>query len=131
MLPSVVEMTRELVAIPSVSSIDPRLDRPNRPVVERVAALAAEVGFRTEIVPVPDKEGKANLIATLGEGPGGLVLSGHTDTVPWDEGAWRTDPFTATEQDGRLYGLGATDMKGFFGIALHAAARFAGRSLKE
>ena len=68
--------------------------------------------------------GKANLIATLGRGPGGLVLAGHTDTVPYDEHQWSNDPFSLTEKDGRLYGLGTSDMKGFFALAIEAARAF-------
>src|ERR1700684_1321558 len=54
---------------------------------------------------------KANLFATFGAGPGGVVLSGHTDVVPVDGQAWTSDPFTAQIRDGRLYGRGACDMK--------------------
>ncbi len=68
---------------------------------------------------------KANLFATLGEGnKPGLILSGHTDTVPVDGQQWSTDPFTATIADGKLYARGSADMKGFVGIALHHAPRF-------
>ena len=68
---------------------------------------------------------KANLFATLGEGrKPGLILSGHTDTVPVDGQDWRTDPFAATISEGKLYARGAADMKGFVGIALHHAPRF-------
>ena len=81
-------------------------------------------------------DGKANLIATLGEvtsdasEPAGLVLSGHTDTVPFDAGGWDSDPLRLTERDGRLYGLGSTDMKGFFAIALEAASAFDPKDFK-
>ncbi|RUP24714.1 MAG: acetylornithine deacetylase [Curvibacter sp.] len=68
---------------------------------------------------------KANLFATLGEGkPAGVILSGHTDTVPWDGQAWSLDPLSATVRDGRLYGRGSADMKAFIGIALAQAQRF-------
>ena len=57
---------------------------------------------------------KANLWATIGQGNNkGIVFSGHTDCVPVDGEIWKTDPFTLTEVDGRLYGRGAADMKGF------------------
>ena len=57
---------------------------------------------------------KANLFATLGEGkPAGIILSGHTDTVPWDGQDWSVDPLGAVVRDGRLYGRGSADMKGF------------------
>ena len=68
---------------------------------------------------------KANLFATLGEGSKpGMILSGHTDTVPVDGQTWKTDPFKATAVDGRLYARGSADMKGFLGIALHRAPVF-------
>ncbi len=68
---------------------------------------------------------KANLFATLGEGSRpGVILSGHTDTVPVDGQDWRTDPFTPTVVDDRLYARGSADMKGFLGIALHHAPVF-------
>ncbi|MDE9590676.1 M20/M25/M40 family metallo-hydrolase, partial [Xenorhabdus bovienii] len=57
---------------------------------------------------------------TLGSGSGGLLLCGHTDTVPFDEGCWTQDPFTLTERDGKLYGLGTADMKGFFAFIIDA-----------
>ncbi|MDD5323915.1 MAG: acetylornithine deacetylase [Polaromonas sp.] len=68
---------------------------------------------------------KANLFATLGEGkPAGLILSGHTDTVPWDGQDWTLEPLSATVKDGRLYGRGSCDMKGFIGMALAHADDF-------
>src|SRR5690606_38817391 len=69
--------------------------------------------------------GKANLFATLGEGkPAGLILSGHTDTVPWDGQDWSVDPLSAVVRDGRLYGRGSADMKGFIALALANAEAF-------
>ncbi len=68
---------------------------------------------------------KANLFATLGEGAKpGLILSGHSDVVPVDGQAWDTDPFVATERDGKLYARGSADMKGFIGVILAQAPRF-------
>ena len=67
---------------------------------------------------------KANLFATFGEGPGGVVLSGHSDVLPVDGQAWTTDPFKADIRDGRLYGRGACDMKGFIAVVLAQAAAF-------
>lgn len=108
-----------LIATPSVSSTDASIDQGNRAVIDLIAEWATALGFRCEIMPV--SPGKANLLATLGEGPGGLVFSGHTDTVPFDSNGWHNDPFELTERDGRLYGLGSADMKGFFPLALAAA----------
>lgn len=68
---------------------------------------------------------KANLFATLGEGkPAGLILSGHTDTVPWDGQDWSVDPLGAVVRDGRLYGRGSADMKGFIATAVAHAPLF-------
>jgi acetylornithine deacetylase len=68
---------------------------------------------------------KANLFATLGEGkPAGVILSGHTDTVPWDGQAWTTDPLGAEVKDGRLYGRGSADMKAFIGLCVANARAF-------
>ena len=66
-----------------------------------------------------DGGGKANLFATVGEGkPAGVIVSGHTDTVPWDGQDWSLDPLGADVKDGRLYGRGSADMKGFIGLAV-------------
>src|SRR5271155_4292726 len=68
---------------------------------------------------------KANLFATLGESDKpGLILSGHTDVVPVDGQDWNTDPFVATEREGKLYARGSADMKGFIGIVLAQAPKF-------
>jgi acetylornithine deacetylase len=68
---------------------------------------------------------KANLFATLGDSQkAGLILSGHTDVVPVDGQNWDTDPFVASERDGRLYARGSADMKGFIGIILARAPQF-------
>src|SRR5271156_2154366 len=68
---------------------------------------------------------KANLFATLGDSKKpGLILSGHTDVVPVDGQDWNTDPFVATERDGKLYARGSADMKGFIGIILAQAPKF-------
>lgn len=72
---------------------------------------------------VPNADGtKSNLMATIGPAvEGGVVLSGHTDVVPVDGQPWTTDPWTLTEQGGRLYGRGTCDMKAFLALALAAA----------
>jgi acetylornithine deacetylase len=72
-----------------------------------------------------DTRRKANLFATIGVGkPDGLILSGHTDTVPWDGQAWTREPLDAALDDGRLYGRGSADMKGFIGLAVAQAERY-------
>ena len=64
---------------------------------------------------------KAGLFANIGpEVEGGIILSGHTDVVPVDGQQWSSDPFTVTERDGKLFGRGCVDMKGFDALALSA-----------
>lgn len=96
-----------------------------------LASWLSDLGFKTEIINVNSDGSKANLIATLGSGPGGLVLAGHSDTVPFDEGLWKSNPLALTERDHRLYGLGSTDMKGFFPLAIAAASAFKDTPLKQ
>lgn len=74
---------------------------------------------------------KANMLATFGEGPGGVVLSGHVDVVPVDGQAWTSDPFVATVRDGRVYGRGACDMKGFDAVVLGHVPDYAAAALRE
>jgi acetylornithine deacetylase len=114
-------MLAALIAAPSMSSVSPEFDTSNRPVIDLLALWLSGLGFQVEVLPLPLQPHKANLIATLGQGPGGLVLAGHTDTVPYDEGRWNHDPFRLTEADNRFYGLGTSDMKGFFALAIEAA----------
>lgn len=130
-LPGVKELISELVAIPSVSSVDDAVDMPNQPVADRLADWLESLDFAVEQVPVPGQPGKVNVIGTLGRGPGGLVLAGHTDTVPFDEGGWRSDPFGLREADGRLYGLGTCDMKAFLALAVEASRRYQASDLCE
>ncbi|MDP6183659.1 MAG: acetylornithine deacetylase [Gammaproteobacteria bacterium] len=119
-----------LVAIPTVSSVNPAIDMDNLPLVHELAAWLVDAGFATEIQTVDEANGKANLIATLGSGPGGLVLSGHTDTVPYNGELWTNDPFEMTERNERFYGLGTADMKCFFPIVLAALGRIERRSIR-
>jgi acetylornithine deacetylase len=122
-LPPLENMIRQLVATPSVSSLQPALDQGNGPVCELIANWLEPLGFRVELKPVPGLPGKRNLVARIGDGEDGLVLAGHTDTVPYDPASWRADPFGGEVRDGRLYGLGSADMKSFLAVVAHAAAR--------
>jgi acetylornithine deacetylase len=124
-------MIGALIAAPSVSSVNPAYDQGNGAVIEMLAGWLADLGFSIDLLPVPGHPGKSDLIASLGTGTGGLVLAGHTDTVPYDEGRWTHDPFRLTAADGRLYGLGTADMKAFLALAIEAAGSFAGVQLKQ
>lgn len=123
----ITDTLKSLIACNSISSVNPAIDRGNREVIDLLANWLEALGFSIEIMPLADPR-KANLIATLGSGAGGLVLSGHTDTVPCDEQLWQQDPFALRESDGRFYGLGVCDMKGFFALVLEALQTFAGKT---
>ena len=133
MLAKFDDMLKQLVAEPSISSTTADIDRSNLRVIEHLANWLEDLGFATEIMVLPNRPDKANLIATLGANgkphPGGLVLAGHTDTVPVDPSLWQSDPFQLRDSDQRVYGLGSCDMKGFFPVALHASAAFVERDL--
>ncbi|PHM58571.1 acetylornithine deacetylase [Xenorhabdus sp. KK7.4] len=119
-LPTFIELYRQLIAAPSISAVDAELDQSNESVISLLADWLKQIGFEIEVQPVPESRGKFNMLATLGSGSGGLLLCGHTDTVPFDAGRWTQDPFTLTERDGKLYGLGTADMKGFFAFIIDA-----------
>ena len=130
-LPPFRTLLQRLVAEPSISSVSPEWDQPNVRVVDLLQEWLEALGFRTEKLAIPGCPGKFNLVATLGRGPGGLVLSGHTDTVPCDESRWHSDPFQLTERDGRLHGLGTCDMKGFFALVLEAIRELEEKQLRH
>jgi acetylornithine deacetylase len=96
----------------------------NLGLIEWVRDYLQGIGANTRLT--HDATGKkANLFATLGDSEKpGLILSGHTDVVPVDGQDWSTDPFVATERDGKLFARGSADMKGFIGIALTQAPKF-------
>ena len=131
-LPKREEMLTTLVAEPSVSSTNPERDQGNLGVVHHLAGWLEDLGFQVDVLPLPGKPGKGNIVARRGgDGGGGLVLAGHTDTVPCDESLWSVDPFALAQRDARFYGLGSCDMKGFFPLALAAAQRHAASRLKQ
>ena len=129
--PNLLDMIKALISTPSVSSVNPALDQGNLAVISLLADWLSGLGWHTEILPIENHADKANLIATLGSGPGGLVLAGHTDTVPWDEGRWNHNPFKLTQADGRLYGLGTADMKAFLALAIEASCHFSPTQFSE
>jgi acetylornithine deacetylase len=118
--PSLEEMMRHLIGSPSVSSVSPEWDQSNAQVIDYLAEWCESAGLRVERLPIAGRPGKFNLVASAGSGPDGLVLSGHTDTVPYDESRWDSDPFRLTERNDRWYGLGTCDMKGFFALVLES-----------
>ncbi|MBJ9973845.1 acetylornithine deacetylase [Pseudomonas sp. S75] len=112
------ELLRRLVGFPTVSRDS------NLALIHFIRDYLAEQGVSSELF--FNAEGtKANLFATLGpQERGGVVLSGHTDVVPVDRQAWTVDPFALSEREGRLYGRGTADMKGFIASVLAAVPAF-------
>jgi len=112
------DLLARLVAFPTVS------DRSNLELIGFVADYLRTLGVEPRIAPNANGD-KAALFATFGpEVDGGIVLSGHTDVVPVEGQPWTSDPFALREADGRLYGRGACDMKGFDACALAMAPEF-------
>jgi len=128
-IPPLKQLFAELIALPSVSCTQAALDLPNRPVIERLSGWLGDLGFACEIQEVAP--GKCNLLASYGSGPGGLVLAGHSDTVPFDGALWASDPLELSERDGRWHGLGSCDMKGFFALVIEAVRELLDRPFRQ
>jgi acetylornithine deacetylase len=108
-----LDVLERLIAFPTVSSDS------NLAAIQWIRDYLAELGITAHLVPAPDGQPKANLWATIGpDKPGGIVLSGHTDVVPVAGQPWSSDPFTLIQRDGKLFGRGTCDMKGFIALAL-------------
>ena len=123
-IPSTVEILGQLIAFDTVSR------QSNLDLLDYVEALLAPTGARMQRFGHPDGS-RAHLWVTLGpDCGGGVVLSGHTDVVPVTGQSWTSDPFEMVERDGRLYGRGAADMKGFVASAIRAALIAAERELR-
>ncbi|MGI3025596.1 acetylornithine deacetylase [Vibrio cholerae] len=117
-LPSFLEVYEGLISTSSISSTDARWDEGNEQVIAKLADWLSALSFSIQIEQVaPNKQ---NLIAKLGSGEGGLLLAGHSDTVPFDEGRWNYNPHALTQVNNRFYGLGTADMKGFFAFIYEA-----------
>lgn len=114
-MPSVQEILAQLIAFDTTSR------NPNADLMKYIAALLQEHGIESTLIPNKDHS-KANLYCTVGpHNVAGVMLSGHTDVVPVDGQAWTKPPFELTDNDGKLYGRGTADMKGFVACAIHAA----------
>ncbi|HZY15700.1 MAG TPA: acetylornithine deacetylase [Ramlibacter sp.] len=116
--PRALELARTLVGFNTVSA------NSNLDLIHCIRDELARLGVACRLTWNADRT-KANLFATLGEGkPAGIILSGHTDTVPWDGQDWSVDPLGGVVRDGRLYGRGSADMKGFIATAVAHAGLF-------
>ncbi len=111
----------DLIAFPTISEYS------NLDMMAYMAERLEDAGARVDIFH-DDTGQKANLFGTIGPDiDGGIVLSGHSDVVPVSDQIWSLDPFSLTEKDGRLYGRGACDMKGFIAAAIAMAPELAPR----
>ncbi|WP_353346725.1 acetylornithine deacetylase [Aquicoccus sp. SU-CL01552] len=120
------EILEKLVSFPTVSRDT------NLPLVDWVEEYLAAHGITAHRWIDPDQPHKAALFAHVGPWQeGAVVLSGHTDVVPVDGQPWTSDPFTLTERDGKLYGRGATDMKGYDALAIWALVEAQARGVKR
>jgi acetylornithine deacetylase len=120
--------TRELLG--QLIAFDTTSRNSNEPLIEFVEDYLGALGVPA--VRVDYQPGKTNLWATIGPDiAGGIVLSGHTDVVPVDGQAWTSDPFSAVERAGKIYGRGTADMKGFLAACLALVPEFLGKPLKR
>lgn len=130
----IMETPRSLDWIVKLVSQDTTSRNPNQPVIDLIADEARRLGLAPKICPSP-QQGKSNLLVTVpaadGSTAGGVVLSGHSDVVPVDDQDWSSDPFAPEVRDGRLYGRGTCDMKGFIGVAVSALPEMVEAELSE
>ena len=102
----------------------------NMNLIDDIRSMLSELGVESRLT-FNDEKTKANLWATIGpQGEGGIVLSGHTDVVPVDGQDWSSDPFKLTERDGRLFGRGTCDMKGYIACVMAHAKSMVEADLK-
>ena len=110
----------DLVSFPSLSGT------PNRAIVGYIKEYFENLSISVTLDSHEDGE-RFNLFATIGpQGDGGILLSGHSDVVPANGPGWTRDPFKLHKENGRLYGRGAVDMKGFLAMAMAVAPAFKG-----
>ncbi|MGP9031899.1 acetylornithine deacetylase [Glutamicibacter mysorens] len=118
----------ELIAVDTTSCDS------NLPLIENVVKKLDAYGISSQLIH-NDEGTKANLLATIpaadGTRTGGIVLSGHTDVVPVDGQDWSSDPFDAQVRDGKLYGRGTCDMKGYLGVILAKLDQLTSAKLAE
>jgi acetylornithine deacetylase len=124
-LEQTIEILERLVSFESISH------RPTHGIVGYISDYFASHGL-TASLSYDDAGERANVFVTIGpEIDGGIVLNGHTDVVPVEGQDWQTDPFKLVRQDGRLYGRGSVDMKGFLACVMGAVPAFTQANLKR
>jgi acetylornithine deacetylase len=123
------DIQRSIEILDSLVGFDTTSRNSNLPLIDWVESYLDRCGVAYERI--PDQAGaKANIWATIGPADKpGYILSGHSDVVPVDGQSWASDPFRLSRRDGRLYGRGATDMKGFVACCLAAVPDMKARGL--
>lgn len=119
-LPTFTNAISQLISVPSISSTLESWDQSNKVIIELLSSWFETLGFEISVQAVPNTRNKFNMLAKIGSGEGGMLLAGHSDTVPFDQGRWQSDPLSVVNKDHKLYGLGTCDMKGFFAFILQA-----------
>lgn len=130
-LPNFSQSLTQLIACSSISSTQASWDQGNKEVIQLLATWFEQLGFAVQIQPVPNTTNKFNMLAKLGNGEGGLLLAGHSDTVPFDENRWESDPHKVLNQDDKFFGLGTCDMKGFFAFILQVTKNLSAKQLSK
>jgi acetylornithine deacetylase len=120
------QLLQDLIAFKTIS------ETPNQEIIDYLEYYLRPLGFDLMRIEHPSDKSRANLLASIGPmKDGGLMLSGHTDVVPVKGQDWQSDPFMLLEKEGRLYGRGTTDMKGFIASSLCALSRMSFKNLKK
>lgn len=123
------EILKNLIAFNTISSTNDEEDMSNKDLLDYVESFYKKYGFYTKRYRVTDK--KENLYVSSQFCDGGLLLSGHTDTVPCNKTLWKTDPFSLEHIDNKLVGLGTTDMKGYLALIMLFMSKISKNSLKK
>lgn len=129
-IPSFIQIYKSLIKIPTISSENKSIDQSNKILIDLLSSYFSDLNFSIQIKNIPNTK-KFNMLSSFGKGKGGLLFSGHTDTVDFDENTWTKDPFKLIEKNNKLYGLGVVDMKGFFAFLLNIISSINIKKIKK
>ncbi|CAL4318215.1 Acetylornithine deacetylase [Buchnera aphidicola (Eriosoma grossulariae)] len=129
--PKFIQIYETLIKTISINSTNLEYDYSNKKIIDILANWLNDLNFSTKIQSIPLTNNKFNLLAKIGYGPGGLLLSGHSDTVDINEKLWTVNPFQLTIKNDKFYGLGTVDMKGFISCVLDVLFNFNLNKIKK